>query len=124
MATGDDVFRTTADSKNVNPRSGIDLNNSSNFAGDVGGRIANQIPSVRSVGNIVVTPTSAIDLARGRGDQQDIENLFQAMPLGSWVPMLYLSSLIKDESKVPKKVKDPKREFNPLTSLIGENKGE
>ena len=95
-ATGNAMYRTTVDNTR-NSRSADD--SWDKRASD----IANQAPSIGMVGRLYNAGKGAYHLAAGDGTSKDIDRLIQAIPLGSYLGMSYMGSMIKEKANLPDK---------------------
>ena len=98
-ATGNAMYRTTVDNTR-NSRSSDD--SWDKRASD----IANQAPAIGMVGRLYNAGQGAYHLATGDGTNKDIDRLIQAIPLGSYLGMSYMGSMIKEKAKLPDKRSD------------------
>ena len=98
-ATGNAMYRTTVDNTR-NSRSADD--SWDKRASD----IANQAPAIGMVGRLYNAGQGAYHLATGDGTNKDIDRLIQAIPLGSYLGMSYMGSMIKENANLPDKRSD------------------
>ena len=98
-ATGNAMYRTTVDNTR-NSRSSDD--SWDKRASD----IANQAPAIGMVGRLYNAGQGAYHLATGDGTNKDIDRLIKAIPLGSYLGMSYIGSMIKEKANLPDKRSD------------------
>lgn len=98
-ATGNSMYRTTVDNTR-NSRSSDDSWNKR--VSDV----ANQTPALGMFGRLYNAGQGAYHLASGDGTNKDIDRLIQAVPLGSYLGMSYMGSMIKESANLPEKRSD------------------
>ena len=98
-ATGNAMYRTTVDNTR-NSRSSDD--SWDKRASD----IANQAPAIGMVGRLYNAGQGAYHLATGDGTNKDIDRLIQAVPLGSYLGMSYMGSMIKEHYNLPERRSD------------------
>lgn len=67
------------------------------------GRIANQIPAIATGVKMKGLANGATRLMTGAGTQRDVDNVIKALPLGSWVGMSGINTLIQHNSGLPEK---------------------
>lgn len=99
VATGNAMYRTTVDNTR-NSRSSDD--SWDKRASD----IANQAPAIGMVGRLYNAGQGAYHLAVGDGTSKDIDRFIQAFPLGSYLAMSYMGSMIKENANLPDKRSD------------------
>lgn len=108
-ATGNSMYRTTVDNTR-NSRSSDD--SWDKRVSDV----ANQAPALGMLGRVYNAGQGAYHLAAGDGTSKDIDRLIQAVPLGSYLGMSYMGSMIKESANLPDKRSDyTKGQKNPKT---------
>lgn len=95
-ATGNSMYRTTVDNTR-NSRSSDD--SWDKRVSDV----ANQTPALGMFGRVYNAGQGAYHLAKGDGTNKDIDRLIQAVPLGSYLGMSYMGSMIKEHYNLPDK---------------------
>lgn len=98
-ATGNSMYRTTVDNTR-NSRSADD--SWDKRVSDV----ANQTPALGMLGRAYNAGQGAYHLAAGDGTSKDIDRLIQAVPLGSYLGMSYMGSMIKESANLPDKRSD------------------
>ena len=98
-ATGNSMYRTTVDNTR-NSRSSDD--SWDKRVSDV----ANQTPALGMFGRLYNAGQGAYHLAKGDGTNKDIDRLIQAVPLGSYLGMSYMGSMIKEHYNLPDKRSD------------------
>lgn len=98
-ATGNSMYRTTVDNTR-NSRSSDD--SWDKRVSD----IANQAPTLGMLGRVYNASQGAYHLAAGDGTSKDIDRLIQAVPLGSYLGMSYMGSMIKEHYNLPDKRSD------------------
>lgn len=98
-ATGNSMYRTTVDNTR-NSRSSDD--SWDKRVSD----IANQAPALGMLGRAYNAGQGAYHLAAGDGTSKDIDRLIQAVPLGSYLGMSYMGSMIKEHYNLPDKRSD------------------
>ena len=98
-ATGNSMYRTTVDNTR-NSRSADD--SWDKRVSDV----ANQAPALGMLGRAYNAGQGAYHLAAGDGTSKDIDRLIQAVPLGSYLGMSYMGSMIKESANLPDKRSD------------------
>lgn len=98
-ATGNSMYRTTVDNTR-NSRSSDD--SWDKRVSDV----ANQAPALGMLGRAYNAGQGAYHLATGDGTNKDIDRLVQAIPLGSYLGMSYMGSMIKEHYNLPDKRSD------------------
>lgn len=96
LATGTPMYRTTVDNTR-NSRSADDSwdKKTSDFL--------KQFPAVGSIGRVYNLGQGVSNLASGEGTNKDIDKVIQFFPLGSYLGMSYLGSMIKEDAKLPDK---------------------
>lgn len=98
-ATGNSMYRTT-----------VDNTRNSRSTDDSWGKrttdIMNQTPVWGMFGRLYNAGQGAYHLANGDGTSKDIDRLIQAFPLGSYLGMSYLGSMIKENTNLPDKRSD------------------
>lgn len=96
LATGTPMYRTTVDNTR-NSRSADDSwdKKTSDFL--------KQFPAVGAIGRAYNLGQGVSNLASGEGTNKDIDKVIQFFPLGSYLGMSYLGSMIKEDAKLPDK---------------------
>lgn len=96
LATGTPMYRTTVDNTR-NSRSADDSwdKKTSDFL--------KQFPAVGAIGRAYNLGQGVSNLASGEGTDKDIDKVIQFFPLGSYLGMSYLGSMIKEDAKLPDK---------------------
>lgn len=97
--TGNSMYRTTVDNTR-NSRSSDD--SWDKRVSDV----ANQTPALGMFGRLYNAGQGAYHLAKGDSTNKDIDRLIQAVPLGSYLGMSYMGSMIKEHYNLPDKRSD------------------
>lgn len=98
-ATGNSMYRTTVDNTR-NTRSADD--SWSKRSSDV----LNQTPALGMIGRVYNAAQGGYHLATGDGTNKDIDRLVAAVPLGSYLGMSYMGSMIKERANLPDKRSD------------------
>lgn len=98
-ATGNSMYRTTVDNTR-NSRSADD--SWSKRSSDV----LNQTPALGMIGRVYNAAQGGYHLATGDGTNKDIDRLVAAVPLGSYLGMSYMGSMIKERANLPDKRSD------------------
>lgn len=98
VVTGTPMFRTTVDNTR-NSRSADDSwdKRTSDFM--------KQFPAIGALGRAYNMGQGVSNLATGQGTNKDIDKVIQFFPLGSYLGMSYLGSMIKEDAKLPDKRK-------------------
>lgn len=96
VVTGTPMFRTTVDNTR-NSRSSDDTWDKRVVDA------ANQTPAIGAIGRAYSAGQGAYHLATGDGINKDIDKVIQFFPLGSYLGMSYLGSMIKEDAKLPDK---------------------
>lgn len=107
--TGQSMYRTTVDNTN-NIRK--DTDSWEKRVGD----IMNQAPAIGYAGRAIGMVNSASNMASGHGTTKDIDTFIKGLPLGQWIGMTYMSSIIKKDSGLPEKRKQPKQKKKKQTN--------
>ena len=94
VVTGTPMFRTTVDNTR-NSRSADDSwdKRTSDFV--------KQFPAIGALGRAYNMGQGVSNLATGQGTNKDIDKVIQFFPLGSYLGMSYLGSMIKEDAKLP-----------------------
>lgn len=98
VVTGTPMFRTTVDNTR-NSRSADD--SWDKRLSDA----AKQFPAIGALGRVYNMGQGVSNLATGEGTNKDIDKVIQFFPLGSYLGMSYLGSMIKEDAKLPDKRK-------------------
>lgn len=98
VATGTPMFRTTVDNTR-NSRSADDSWDKRVVDA------AKQFPAIGALGRAYNLGQGVSNLATGEGTNKDIDKVIQWFPLGSYLGMSYLGSMIKEDAKLPDKRK-------------------
>lgn len=96
VVTGTPMYRTTVDNTR-NSRSADDSWDKRVVDA------ANQAPAIGAIGRAYSAAQSGYHLATGEGTNKDIDKVIQFFPLGSYLGMSYLGSMIKEDAKLPDK---------------------
>lgn len=99
MATGQSMYRTTVDNTR-NSRSSDD--SWDKRVSDV----ANQAPALGTLGRFYTAGQSVKHFVSGDATNRDVDKFIQAFPLGSYLAMSYMGSMIKEHYKLPDKRSD------------------
>lgn len=98
VVTGTPMFRTT-----------VDNTRNSRSADDSWDKITSdfmkQFPAIGALGRAYNMGQGVSNLATGQGTNKDIDKVIQFFPLGSYLGMSYLGSMIKEDAKLPDKRK-------------------
>ena len=98
VATGTPMYRTTVDNTR-NSRS-VDDSWDKRMSDAV-----KQFPAIGALGRAYNMGQGVSNLATGQGTNKDIDKVIQFFPLGSYLGMSYLGSMIKEDAKLPDKRK-------------------
>lgn len=98
VVTGTPMYRTTVDNTR-NSRSADD--SWDKRLSDA----AKQFPAIGALGRVYNMGQGVSNLATGEGTNKDIDKVIQFFPLGSYLGMSYLGSMIKEDAKLPDKRK-------------------
>lgn len=99
--TGQAMFRTTVDNTNRrNTKSLFDMH-ANDWIGTLGGNVLRQFPSVGSTAQAGAGLMATGRMLSGNGDQKDIDEAIRGLPLGRWLAMSGLASVVKDNSSLP-----------------------
>lgn len=127
LATGTPMFRTTVDNTRTTRSSDDSWNKKTSD-------YLKQFPAVSALGRAYNMGQGVSNLATGQGTNKDIDKVIQFFPLGSYLGMSYLGSMIKEDVKLPDKRKTQKTKpvqklgrsnaqpTNKIQSLISGNK--
>lgn len=99
MATGQSMYRTTVDNTR-NSRSSDD--SWDKRVSDV----INQAPAVGTLGRFYNAEQSVEHYVKGDATNRDVDKFIQAFPLGSYLAMSYMGSMIKEHENLPDKRSD------------------
>ena len=99
MATGQSMYRTTVDNTR-NSRSSDD--SWDKRVSDV----INQAPAVGTLGRFYNAEQSVKHYVKGDATNRDVDKFIQAFPLGSYLAMSYMGSMIKEHENLPDKRSD------------------
>ena len=108
VVTGTPMYRTTVDNTR-NSRS-VDDSWDKRLSDAV-----KQFPAIGALGRAYNMSQGVSNLATGQGTNKDIDKVIQFFPLGSYLGMSYLGSMIKEDVKLPDKRKTQKTTKNGKT---------
>lgn len=98
VVTGTPMFRTTVDNtRNSRSADASWDKRTSDFM--------KQFPAIGALGRAYNMGQGVSNLATGQGTNKDIDKVIQFFPLGSYLGMSYLGSMIKEDAKLPDKRK-------------------
>lgn len=101
VATGTPLFRTTVDNTNrKNTKSLFDMH-ADDWIGTLAGNAARQFPVVGSTFQAGSGVMATGRMLTGNGDKKDIDEAIRGLPLGRWLAMTGLASVVKDKSSLP-----------------------
>lgn len=98
LATGTPMFRTTVDNTRTTRSSDDSWDKKTSD-------YLKQFPAVSALGRAYNMGQGVSNLATGQGTNKDIDKVIQFFPLGSYLGMSYLGSMIKEDAKLPDKRK-------------------
>lgn len=99
MATGNPMYRTTVDNTRT-VRSNDDSWDKKTAD------YAKQMPALSTLGKIYGAGQSVYHFASGDATNRDVDKFIQAFPLGSYLAMSYMGSMIKESANLPDKRSD------------------
>lgn len=108
LATGTPMFRTTVDNTRTTRSSDDSWDKKTSD-------YLKQFPAVSSLGRAYNMGQGVSNLATGQGTNKDIDKVIQFFPLGSYLGMSYLGSMIKEDAKLPDKRKTQTKGKNGKT---------
>lgn len=94
LATGTPMFRTTVDNTRTTRSSDDSWDKKTSD-------YLKQFPAVSALGRAYNMGQGVSNLATGQGTNKDIDKVIQFFPLGSYLGMSYLGSMIKEDAKLP-----------------------
>ena len=98
LATGTPMFRTTVDNTRTTRSSDDSWDKKTSD-------YLKQFPAVSALGRAYNMGQGVSNLATGQGTNKDIDKVIQFFPLGSYLGMSYLGSMIKEDAHLPDKRK-------------------
>ena len=99
IATGQSMYRTTVD----NTRSKADTDRSWD---KIAVSAINQVPTAGTAKRLFNMGQSIKHFATGDATNSDVDRFIQAFPLGSYLAMSYMGSMIKENANLPDKRSD------------------
>lgn len=108
LATGTPMFRTTVDNTRTTRSSDDSWDKKTSD-------YLKQFPAVSALGRAYNMGQGVSNLATGQGTNKDIDKVIQFFPLGSYLGMSYLGSMIKEDAKLPDKRKTQTKGKNGKT---------